>query len=306
MKTHHIISGNRQPIVTLLVTGISIILETAPSFLTPSKSLLELDSSMSCSPGTQGTLILPSWKQTMCKFLIFRITKLKSYLLRSFPSGHELREITFDPNYKIGRFRAHDFFGDGSFYLLDVPGHATGHMCGLARTTLTTFTLLGADTCHIAGCFRPSEYNPMPANLLLKDGLVQYFVASCPCSMFSSFHPAARTEEEARVTPYYKASDARGSAFTNPKVANESIKGFEEFDAHPDVLVCLAHDTGLLGVLPMLNDGEGDIGDWKIKEYKEATNWRFLNELPRDGKQGRPRIVNGFWRDGKQVATFDG
>ncbi len=124
--------------------------------------------------------------------------------------------------------------------------------------------------------------------------------------MFTSFHPAAATEEEARVTPYYKASDTKGSAFTHPVVANDSIKGLEEFDAHPDVFICLAHDTGLIGVLPMLNDGGEEIGDWKSKGYKEITKWRFLNELPRDGKQGRPRIVNGFWRNGVQVPTFDG
>jgi hypothetical protein len=179
-------------------------------------------------------------------------------------------------------------------------------MCGLVRTTPTTFVLLGADTCHLAGCFRPSEYSPLPVNLLPADGLDPYFPVTCPCSIFTSFHPAAKTEEEARVAPYYKASDATGSAFKYPSVANESIKGLEEFDAHPDVLVCIAHDTGLLGVLPMLNDGEEDIGDWKRKGYKEITKWRWLNELPREGKQGRSRIVQGFWRDGKQVAAFDG
>jgi hypothetical protein len=83
--------------------------------------------------------------------------------------------------------------------------------------------------------------------------------------MFISFHPAAATEEEARVTLYYKASDRTPSAFTNPKVANVSVKGLEEFGALPDVLNCLAHDFGLLGVLPLLNDSEQDIGDWKSK-----------------------------------------
>lgn len=221
-------------------------------------------------------------------------------------SGHELKEIMFDTSLKIGRFRAHDFFGDGSFYLLDVPGHATGHMAGLVRTTATTFVLLGADTCHLAGCIRPSEYNPLPASLGQSDGLDPYFPPSCPCSMFTSFHPVASTEEEARVTPYYTASETAGSAYKDPKAANESIKGLAEFDAHPNVFVCLAHDTGLLGILPLLNDGEEDIGDWKSKGYKEATTWRFLNELPRDGKPGRPGIVGGFWRNGKQVAGFDG
>lgn len=46
--------------------------------------------------------------------------------------GRELREIEFSQGLKIGRFNAFDYFSDGSFYLLDSPGHAIGHMCGLA------------------------------------------------------------------------------------------------------------------------------------------------------------------------------
>jgi hypothetical protein len=221
-------------------------------------------------------------------------------------SGHTMKEITFSPTFKIGRFPAHDYFGDGSFYLLDVPGHATGHMCGLVRTTPTTFVLLGADTCHFTGCFRPSEFNPLPASLLPGDGLDPYFSTPCPCSIFTSLHPTAATETEARTTPYYKAPGGPGTVFTDATAANSSIKGLEEFDASEDVLVCLTHDTSLLGVLPLLNDDEGEVGDWKKKGWKAATNWRFLNELPRDGKQGRPRIVEGFWRDGVQGDTFEG
>ena len=33
-----------------------------------------------------------------------------------------LREISFDQQKMIGKFPYYDFFGDGSFYLLDVPG----------------------------------------------------------------------------------------------------------------------------------------------------------------------------------------
>lgn len=221
-----------------------------------------------------------------------------------------MKEIAFDSGLKIGSFRAHDFFNDGSFYLLDVPGHATGHMCGLVRTTPTTFILLGADTCHIAGAIRPSEYHPLPATLLPSDGLDAYFPAPCPCAMFTSCHPLASTEPEndtkVRTTPYYKASDDPRSAYKDPVAANESIAGLGEFDGQPDVFICLAHDTGLLGVIPLLNDGGGEIGDWKEKGYKEATRWRWLNELPRDGKRGREAIITGFWRDGREVAGFDG
>ncbi len=52
--------------------------------------------------------------------------------------GRNLREIKFDTEGQgltIGQYKAMDLYGDGSFYLLDTPGHAIGHMCGLARTS---------------------------------------------------------------------------------------------------------------------------------------------------------------------------
>ena len=45
-------------------------------------------------------------------------------------SGRNLREIDFSAEegqtaFKIGRFDAYDYFGNGSFYLLDAPGVST-------------------------------------------------------------------------------------------------------------------------------------------------------------------------------------
>lgn len=216
--------------------------------------------------------------------------------------GHELKEITFDPQFKVGQFHALDYFGDGSFYLLDVPGHAIGHMCGLARTTSSTFVLLGADACHFAGSLRPSTYVPLPETLDSKAfGLDDYFPSTCPCFLFGECHPG-HSEESKRTTSYYTASKAAGSAYVDPNVANQSIEGMKEFDASSDVLVCLAHDPGLFEVLPLLNTSpKNNINDWQARGYKEKTRWRFLNELPRDGKPGRKPIIFGFWRDGKNI-----
>lgn len=45
-----------------------------------------------------------------------------SSILESDYEGRNMKEIKFDQGLKIGRFDAFDFFGDGSFYLLDAPG----------------------------------------------------------------------------------------------------------------------------------------------------------------------------------------
>ncbi|KAJ7275059.1 hypothetical protein C8J57DRAFT_1313530 [Mycena rebaudengoi] len=46
----------------------------------------------------------------------------KSTLLKSDLAGRQLVELNFDkPDLIICGMRAHDYFGDGSFYLLDAP-----------------------------------------------------------------------------------------------------------------------------------------------------------------------------------------
>lgn len=43
-----------------------------------------------------------------------------------------------------------DFFGDGSLYIVDAPGHLTGHVNLLARTGPGKWVYLGGDCCHDA------------------------------------------------------------------------------------------------------------------------------------------------------------
>lgn len=44
--------------------------------------------------------------------------------------------------------RALDFFGDGSFLLLDTPGHMPGHLGALAKTGKDEWVFMGGDCCH--------------------------------------------------------------------------------------------------------------------------------------------------------------
>ncbi|GAW20430.1 hypothetical protein ANO14919_099360 [Xylariales sp. No.14919] len=62
-----------------------------------------------------------------------------SLVLDADAEGRVVQELSFqshDPQqatpFRIGRFDAFDYFGDGSFYLLNAPGYAVGHLCGLA------------------------------------------------------------------------------------------------------------------------------------------------------------------------------
>lgn len=95
-------------------------------------------------------------------------------ILESDYAGRELRELSFPSSpdekiAKIGNFQALDYFGDGSFYVLDAPGHAIGHLCALARVKgedeREGFVFMGGDACHHNGEFRPSVYRPLPKSI---------------------------------------------------------------------------------------------------------------------------------------------
>ena len=73
----------------------------------------------------------------------------------------ELPSVTADANFashtrttqhewqSLGGFPAAiDFFGDGSLYIIDAPGHLHGHVNLLARTGPGNWVYLGGDCCH--------------------------------------------------------------------------------------------------------------------------------------------------------------
>lgn len=41
-----------------------------------------------------------------------------------------------------------DFFGDGSFWVIQAPGHMPGNLCAAARLRNGEWVLLGGDCCH--------------------------------------------------------------------------------------------------------------------------------------------------------------
>ncbi|KIW17241.1 hypothetical protein PV08_04432 [Exophiala spinifera] len=223
-------------------------------------------------------------------------------------AGRHLNEIDFEKaGLRIGGFGAYDFFGDGSFYLLDTPGHCLGHMCGLARTTGggedSSFVLMGGDICHFVGDIRPTKAFPLPDPIpvgVLDGG----FPSPCPCSVFTDHHPQGLEgagQDARRTTPFFLVSDHKASAYVEPQTAQTSVDKLVHFEQSANVLVCLAHDPALLKYIPTLNsDPSADMNDWRERGWKEGCRWEWLNELPRDGKPGRPALVEGFWRDGKQ------
>src|ERR1700761_2149899 len=61
------------------------------------------------------------------------------------------RDLSFENDVwtPLGPFpRAHDFFGDGSFWLIETPGHMPGHLGALALTGSDEWVFMGGDCCH--------------------------------------------------------------------------------------------------------------------------------------------------------------
>ncbi|KAF7365324.1 Metallo-beta-lactamase superfamily protein [Mycena venus] len=196
----------------------------------------------------------------------------KSQILESDLAGRKLVLLNFDESpLKIGSFKAHDFFGDGSFYVLDVPGHLAGHVCALARVTPTSFVFLGGDACHHVGVLRPTEklhrHFPCPGGLL---ATTQHSVSAAD---FPPLNAAGQFDLVARNEPMLHVPD--GGLFEDPPTGRSSVTKMDVFDANEDVFVMLAHDESLveaLGPFPLSLD------DWQAKGWKSRVTWAFLDE----------------------------
>jgi len=185
---------------------------------------------------------------------------------------HPVREISFEKEGKgltIGRFNAFDYFGDGSFYLLDSPGHAVGHLCGLARTTAgskPTFVFMGGDSSHHGGEFRPSEYLPIPKEI--SPSPVKKIQPVCPGHLLQDIH-----RNKIPTEPFYKVR----KDFAHDIVKCDwTIEGLQEFDAHPNILLLVAHDQTVLDTLDFYPK---PMNDWFEKDLAKKAKWKFLGDF---------------------------
>lgn len=228
-------------------------------------------------------------------------------------AGRELREIWFGDDEgmgageernrgrsRVGRFRGHDYFGDGSFYLLDAPGHAVGHLCGLARVGSggtagrDSFVFMGGDASHHPGEFRPSTHMPLPDEISphpLFDAQQRGGETPCPGALFE--HLLRRPQggedgqgadgegkrsdgghDDGRDRPFYGI--VRGGVSIDPATTEETIEKMQEADAQGNVLVVIAHDKSLMGVVDFFPAYASDFAD---KDWVRRGRWAFLKEF---------------------------
>lgn len=185
--------------------------------------------------------------------------------------GRAFKEVNFtNSNLKIGRFRALDWFEDGSFYILNTPGHLLGHICALARTTPDTFIFMGGDAAHHAGEFRPTEFVPLPEHVGI-EGLKANIVFPSPCPgelLLNHIHP-----RKSATKPFYETADGFNE---DGPTAEWTIEGLIEFDANENVFMVVAHDASLLDVVRFYPQSAND---WKERLWARKGRWRFLADF---------------------------
>jgi glyoxylase-like metal-dependent hydrolase (beta-lactamase superfamily II) len=184
--------------------------------------------------------------------------------------GRNLREIDFEGpgSLAIGQFRAFDYFGDASFFLLDSPGHAVGHLCGLVRTTADTFVLLGGDVCHYAGIFRPSRYMPVPSSITPHPLQPTSDLPFCPGHAFEELQ---RSRKRSSQDPLYTPTFGH-----DIPLAIRTIEKLQEADANENVFVIIAHDSTVGDVVDHFPKS---LNGWKEKGWGKKTRWAFFRDL---------------------------
>ncbi|KAH9173064.1 hypothetical protein EDB89DRAFT_1885486 [Lactarius sanguifluus] len=189
--------------------------------------------------------------------------------------GREVIELDFGSSastLKIAGLRAIDWFNDGSFYLLEAPGHTANHIMALARTSADKFVLLAGAGAHHGGEIRPTPLTPLPDTLSPSPFEPPTSASSCPCSLFQSTHPSP---ESFRTTPFYEVAAYH---IDDPVARRPTLDAIKAFDASPDVFVILSHDASLLDVLEFFP--KADLVGWeKEPSRKDMGRWRFLNDF---------------------------
>lgn len=187
--------------------------------------------------------------------------------------GRVVREISFDQKLEFGRFDAFDFFGDGSFYLLDAPGHAVGHICAVARTTTSpsSFVFMGADACHHPGALRPTEYLPLPTSPPIPPPPSSNTtnLGTCPGSLLQRL-----TIAQSATKPFFTV--AQGPLFPDHEAAMDTVQKIQQLDALDNVFVLIAHDLSLRDRIPLFPER---INGWEERDLGGKTRWVFCGEF---------------------------
>jgi glyoxylase-like metal-dependent hydrolase (beta-lactamase superfamily II) len=183
----------------------------------------------------------------------------------------------------VGRFQALDYFGDGSFYLLDMPGHTVGHIGALARVTSNpaSFVLLVGDAMHHPGEIRPSKYLPLPENITPDPfapdphPLASHY--GCPGAVFDPIFSGRGRPACGPVYEPARVEKNEESFHHDVDELQRTAEKLQEADAHDNVFVAAAHDETLLDHVVFFPHGK--MNTFVQKNWVERVRWRHLRDF---------------------------
>ncbi|KAI1773937.1 beta-lactamase-like protein [Hypoxylon cercidicola] len=214
------------------------------------------------------------------------------FILEADYIGRNVKELDFSSSgIKIGKFPAIDYFGDGSFYFLDAPGHCIGHICGLARVTSNpdSFILMGGDAVHHDGELRPSKFLNIPGSIS-PHPFLPHSATPCPGELFDKVLRAGK--DEPFYVPSSRSPDNPYVVHFDPAEATETIRKLQEVDAHENILVVPAHDQYMLGVVDFFPKRANDFAQ---KGWVKKARWMFLADFAKAvGYEGKIEAVGDY------------
>ncbi|KAJ5951661.1 uncharacterized protein N7479_010074 [Penicillium vulpinum] len=191
-------------------------------------------------------------------------------------AGRNLREMDFSNSVQVGEFRAIDYFKDGSFYIIDSPGHAVGHLGALARTTTNpdTFIFMGGDLCHHSGEIRPSKHMHIPHGIRPSSITAPI---TFPCPGDSVYEQLLVQRTGSLDKPFF-----RPAMGLDIKQAIDTIEKAQVADADSNIWFIYAHDPSLLKCVDLF---PLSANAWKENNWRERTLWTFLGDFDIAAKQ---------------------
>ncbi|KAI9003404.1 hypothetical protein DFJ74DRAFT_694746 [Hyaloraphidium curvatum] len=164
----------------------------------------------------------------------------------------------------VGAFdRGIDWYGDGSFWILDAPGHMPGHLVAMARTTAgtkdepPTYLIMAGDAAHSLCLFHPW---PSPSG------------GDSRCKV-GHYGPGFTTS----------GPDLSQCIHIDLPEAYRTMARLSRMDAEANVMVTVAHETELMDIVVFFP--EATANGWKAGGWKEKRAEAARKSSRKDGKE---------------------
>ncbi|KAJ7828058.1 hypothetical protein B0H14DRAFT_3719641 [Mycena olivaceomarginata] len=169
--------------------------------------------------------------------------------------------------------KAIDHFGDGSFYLLDTPGHFTGHMSALARVTPSSFIVLGGDNAPPRRTIPPNRLHSRTPSPVQETSSPTHGARFRPTSSGPRRPPPARSTSP-RARSLSSPCPTSPVPSTRDPVATLTVDKLAAFDADADFLTIITHDQSIQSILPYF---PASLSTWQADGLKAKTAWQFVD-----------------------------